>query len=290
MKRLLAAVAIIILLLGASGCQVENSVQIATTTLPVYEFTARLCDGTNLYVERIVTESVSCLHDYTLQVSQMRTIESANMLIISGADLEDFLGEALLSANTIIDASSSVNLLCGEEHDEDHHGHGHESDPHIWLSPKNAKIMAFNICQGLCTRYPDYSDIFKKNLALLIKELDDLQQYGSRQLADLPCRELITFHDGFAYFADAFHLTILKAVEEESGSESSAAELIELIQLVENENLPAIFTETNGSTSAAEIISAETGCKIYQLDMAMTGVSYFDAMYRNIDTVKEALG
>ena len=85
-------------------------------------------------------------------------------------------------------------------------------------------------------------------------------------------------------------MTILKAVEEESGSEASAQELIELITLVEEQSLPAVFTEANGSTSAAGVIARETGCRSYALDMAMSGNSYFDAMYHNIDTIKEALG
>ena len=100
---------------------------------------------------------------------------------------------------------------------------------------------------------------------------------------------MITFHDGFAYFADAFGLHILEAIEEESGSEASAAELISLINLVEDHNITAIFTERNGSASAASVIASETGVKIFTLDMAISGESYFEAMYHNIDTLKEAL-
>ena len=85
------------------------------------------------------------------------------------------------------------------------------------------------------------------------------------------------------------NLHILKAMEEESGSEASAAELIEIAKLVDAHALPAIFTERSGSNSAADIISRETGVKIFTLDMAMSGDSYFDAMYHNIDTLKEAL-
>ena len=78
-------------------------------------------------------------------------------------------------------------------------------------------------------------------------------------------------------------------MEEESGREASAAELIELIEEVEHHALPAIFTEANGSVSAAGIIARETHIESYQLDMVMSGDSYFDAMYHNIDTLKEAL-
>ena len=62
-----------------------------------------------------------------------------------------------------------------------------------------------------------------------------------------------------------------------------------MIEEVEHHNLPAIFTEKSGSVSAAGIISRETGAKVYALDMAMAGDSYFDAMYHNINTLKEAL-
>ena len=66
-------------------------------------------------------------------------------------------------------------------------------------------------------------------------------------------------------------------------------ELIEMIDIVKQHRLPAIFTEENGSASAAKIIAAETGSKVFSLDMAIAGDSYFDAMYHNIRTVKEAL-
>lgn len=291
----LLALAMLVCLLAGCGGQ-GASVQIAATTLPVYEFTTALCQGTDLTVGRLVTESVSCLHDYTLQVSQMRMIEGADTVVISGAGLEDFLEDALSSSQNVIDASEGVHMhKSGEEHaeaehEEAEHGHSHENDPHIWLSPENAKIMSENICADLCERYPAYAEIFQENLEALLLELDTLQAYGEQTLSELSSRELITFHDGFAYFAEAFDLTIVRAVEEESGSEASAAELKELIGLVERYTLPAIFTEQNGSTSAAGIISAETGAKVYALDMAMAGDSYFDAMYHNIDAIKEALG
>ena len=78
-------------------------------------------------------------------------------------------------------------------------------------------------------------------------------------------------------------------MEEESGSEASAAQLIELVGLVEQHRLPAIFIEVNGSVSAADVIAAETGVKVYSLDMAMAGDSYFAAMKHNIDTIREAM-
>lgn len=295
--RKLTFLSIYILVIGLFfGCQEnEDTPQIAATTLPVYEFTSTLCEGTGLSVARVVTEDVSCLHDYTLQVSQMRMIESAQVVVLSGAGLEDFLEFSSLHT---IDASKDIPLLEGAchhhtehaDHDEDHDAHHHEYDAHIWLSPVNAKRMAENICAGLSAQFPENADCFQENLKNLTAQLNALESYGNRSLSQLKGRELITFHDGFAYLADCFQLNILEAVEEESGSEASAAELISLIELVNEHQLSAIFTERSGSTSAASVIAAETGTTIYTLDMAMSGSSYFDAMYHNIDTLKEALG
>ncbi len=290
MKKLFILLLLLpLLLLGGCGAAQEPA-QIAATTLPVYEFTARLCADTDLTVTRLVTEQVSCLHDYSLNVRQVKAAEAAQVIVLSGAGLEEFL-EDLLDGADAIDASQDIALLEAQE-GHSHSGeeeHDEEDDPHIWLSPANAQIMARNICDGLCQRYPALEDQLQANLEGLLADLEALRAYGEENLRELSCRELITFHDGFSYFAQAFDLTILEAVEEESGQEASAQELTHLIEDVQELQLPAIFTEKSGSTAAAQIISRETGCAIYELDMAMAGDSYFEAMYHNIDTIKEAL-
>lgn len=294
MKRLTILLILLILLAlpAAMLCGCANQTpQVVATTLPIYEFTSMLCQGSNISVGQLVTEDVSCLHDYTLQVSQMRMMEAAELIVISGAGLEEFLEDVLPEGDHVIDSSEGCHLHAGAHHHDhsDEHDHHHETDPHIWLSPENAKIMVRNICSGLSATYPQYAQIFTDNMAALLEELDALQAYGEEALRDLSYRDLITFHDGFGYFAEAFDLHILEAIEEESGSEASAQELKSLIWLVNAYDLPAVFTEVNGSVSAADVISAETGVNIYQLSMVMSGSSYFDAMYHNIDTIKEAL-
>lgn len=291
MKKIVLLLVIAVLLFSFAGCSQDTSQPlVAASTMPVYFFTARLCQDTPISVTQLVTESVSCLHDYTLQVRQMRALETAEMIVISGGGLEHFLEDALTGAQAICDASQGISLICADHAHADDHDHSHENDPHIWLAPENAKLMAQNICYGLSQQFPEHSDSFAANLAPLLAELDALQTYGEDTLSQLHSRELITFHDGFSYFARAFDLTILEAVEEESGSEASASELIHLIELVDEHNLRAIFTEVNGSDAAASVIASETGAKAYRLSMVMSGNDYFAEMYRNIDTIKEALG
>ena len=294
MRRICLILLLVCLLL--SGCQTADTpAMVVATTLPVYDFTVALCQNTDITVERLINESVSCLHDYSLSVSQVKAVESAEIIVCSGAGLEDFLRD-LLENSVKVDASAGISLLCtSHSHDHDDHAHhAHEDtqefDAHIWLSPANASCMAKNIAAGLIDHYPQHEQQIQNNLTVLLQNLDVLQQYGQQTLSELRSRDLITFHDGFSYFADSFDLHILEAVEEESGSEASAKELIHLITLVQDHKLPAIFTETHGSVSAANVISRETGANIYALDMCMGDTGYFEAMYRNIDTIKEALG
>ena len=294
MRRICLILLLVCLLL--SGCQTADTpAMVVATTLPVYDFTVALCQSTDITVERLINESVSCLHDYSLSVSQVKAVESAEIIVCSGAGLEDFLSD-LLENSVKVDASAGISLLCtSHSHDHDDHAHhAHEDtqefDAHIWLSPANASCMAKNIAAGLIDHYPQHEQQIQNNLTVLLQNLDVLQQYGQQTLSELRSRDLITFHDGFSYFADSFDLHILEAVEEESGSEASAKELIHLITLVQDHKLPAIFTETHGSVSAANVISRETGANIYALDMCMGDTGYFEAMYRNIDTIKEALG
>lgn len=288
--RKMSLLLVAVLLAGLMGCSAPQSTpRIMATTKPVYDFTSYLCADTDLSVGLLISESVSCLHDYSLSVDQVRNAEAAEMMVISGAGLEDFMADLLENCDSVIDSSVGIALLkCTEEHDHEH-DHHHEADAHIWLAPENAKTMANNICDGLCDAYPQYAEIFRKNLAQLEFALDSLQAYGEKALSTLSCRKMVTFHDGFGYFAQAFDLNIAAAMEEESGSEASAKEIIHLIELMQEQNIPAAFTEVNGSVSAAKIICAEIGVTSYALDMGMGG-DYFTIMYQNIDTVKEALG
>lgn len=291
MKKISIMIIISILSLFLFGCTKTQPVQVVATTKPVYDFSAYLCQNTNIQVELLVTENLSCLHDYTLQVRQMRAIESAQVIVMNGAGLEEFLHDAIHEKQNIIDASQGIHLICDtHEHAHDENNHKHSQDPHIWLNVSNARLMAENICNGLILQFPECKEQILKNMHLLNVKFDELDAYGKNALSNLSTNELITFHDGFSYFAEYWDLHILHALEEESGSEASAAELIELIQLVKSNNLPAIFVEENGSTSASGIIATETGVNIYSLNMGMSQKDYFESMYQNIDNIKEALG
>ena len=284
-KRILALLLAALLTIGLPGCAKKAPLEehpkadILATTQPVYQLACALTDGTGLTVALLISEAVSCLHDYTLTVSQMEKIEQAALVLESGLGLEDFMEDAL-GGKVRIDISASLSTLEGED----------GTDPHWWLDPSRFREAAQLAAQALGAQYPEFADQFSENLAAFDEKLKDLQAYGDQALADLSCRALVTFHDGFSYFADSFGLNIAASMEVESGSEPSAKELEQIISIVEENRIPAVFYETNGESGAAEVVANETGSSVWTLDMAISNADYFAAMRENIDTVKEALG
>ena len=283
-KRLFAGLLALVMLCALlSGCAARGAERydVLASTAPVRAMTAALLEGTGLNCGLVVTESVSCLHDYTLTVAQMEKIGQADVVVLNGLGLEDFMEDALRTAKHTITASSGVDTLPGEDGE----------DPHIWLDPANCIRMCSNIAAGLSALYPDKQTTIEQNLLAVTAGYEAAQTYGEEALKSLSCRELVTFHDGFSYFARAFGLVIAAAMEIEEGSEPSAKEIESVVRLVEDEHIPAVFCEENGEQQTAETVAKQAGAGLYALTMGMDGgaAGCTDAIYHNIDTIREAL-
>lgn len=299
MKRLLPLFLSLLLLLpgcrSSAGQDDEAALHIVATTYPVYLFTNTIVGDTEgVEVTQLITEEISCLHDYTLTVNDMKAIENADVIIMSGAGLEDFMSDALAqSSAAVIDCSAGIDLLPSVGHE--HHDHEEDDDdghydPHFWLNREAALIMMNNILRGLSALDETHQTVYTAHFNQASALLPD----APLDISALSCPYLITFHDGFQYFALDNGLTLLKAIEEEEGSEASAAEIKEIVALIEEYEIPAIFTEKNGSDATAQAISRETGVAVYQLDMIMSGdgrdiSAYTDAMNANYAVIQEAL-
>ncbi len=294
MKRALSLLLALLLLASLSACggtaQKEDGLTVATTTYPLFLLASAVAEGAEgITVVPVVNQSVACLHDYTLTVTDMKVLEGADIVFINGAGLEDFLDDALENKPTV-DCSVGVSLLTGEEDGEE------ETDPHIWMDPERAAIMVQNIAEGLAQADPDNAALYLDNGEAQAEALSQFAEECRAALEDLNCRELITFHEGFAYLAESMDLEILAAIEEESGSEASAREIVHIVSLIGEYDLPAIFVEENGSTATASAIQRECGVEVFGLTMMMSGPeeysqenSYQTLMWKNIEVIKEAL-
>ena len=313
MKKIILAFLLLALLLPAVGCAAQEEkerVTVVATTYPIYLFARAVTDGTEgVVVERLDTGSASCLHDYTLSMADMKKLERADLIALNGAGLEDFLSDALATSDAeVVDCSAGAELLENLSHDhkegDEDNDHGHY-DPHYWMDPASVPTMLDNLVEGLVQIMPEWEPLLRTNtgLAADLVERELLDTYQGRDGGGLTHRELITFHDGFQYFARAFDLELLAAIEEEAGSEASAKEIVEISQLVREHDIPAIFTEVNGSDATANAIGRETGCQVWMLDMLMSGddvpqdwglekimEQYISRLKGDLETVREALG
>lgn len=285
---------------SCSSRQEETRLAVVCTTYPIYLFASALTEGVEgVTVERLNTGSTSCLHDYTLSMADMKKLERADVLALNGAGLEEFLEGPLDASNAqVIDCSEGVELLenLSHRHDADEadgHDHGHW-DPHYWMDPSNAILMTHNLEEGLSKVDQDHAPDYHTNALHLGQILNQCEQAAWEAAAEYAPKDvsgLITFHDGFQYFAKAFDMNLLASIEEEAGSEASAKEIVEITQLVKSYGIPVIFTEVNGSDATANAIARETGCTVAQLTMLMEGPddleAYCDGIVGNIRIIHE---
>ena len=285
MKRPILSMLLSVLLLlpgcaqAPSGSSQEEGLTVLATTYPVYLFARTVAQGVEgVTVERLNTGSVSCLHDYTLSVDDMKKIEGADVIAMNGAGLEDFMDDALAASSAaVIDCSQGVALFENADHIHEEgdggHDHGHW-DPHYWMDPGNAAVMVRNLQEGFALADPDHGDAYARN--------------GEEAAGQLP---------SFAGdCTQALGLPLLASIEEEEGSEASAMEINEITQLVKEHQLPVIFTEVNGSDATANAISRETGCQVAQLTMLMDGPeegdlsTYLEGVRSNVNTIVSFFG
>lgn len=309
-KKLLALTLPFLLLLSACGAQPNAAssdtpeLSIVATTYPIYLFASEVTKGAKgVVVSPLVNQKVSCLHDYTLTVNDMKTLEGADVLLLSGAALDNFVLEASHSNPDlqVIDCSKSLALLPAREESNasDPSNHEHDGvDPHFWLDPLRAAAVIESIGKDLSDQDPTNAALYQANATAAAEKLRSEYTRLYAKLAPLTCRKLITFHDGFSYFANAFDLDLLMSVEEEEGQEASAQVIAQALALIKANGLPAIFTEEFSSDATAQAIvrEASTPIKVYPLSLIMSGETenagidrYLAGLEQNIDTLLEAL-
>jgi len=295
MKKFLAALlAAMLLPLGAVA---ET---IVTSFYPIYIFALNLTeDIEGVEVRNLTAPDTGCLHDYQLQTGDMKKLAAADAFLINGAGMEGYLSGVMdaFPQLMVVDASTGIELLCAEEeHDHEHdHDHG-EYNAHVWLDAENAQTMVRNLAEGLMTACPDQAETIAANRDAYIARLEALDAELTAALADLPRKDIVTFHEAFPYFAKAYGLNVAAVVNREPSDSLSPAKLAELVKLVRDLGVPPLFVEPQYEDMAAQTLARETGAKLFTLDPAVTGPEenvpltyYEDVMRANVQVLKDAL-
>ena len=301
-KRNGFALLMMILTLLFSGCAAQTDGQkvIVTSFYPMYILTQNVAAGIDgVTVQNMAEQNVGCLHDYQLQTRDMVTLEGADALVINGGGMEQFMDKVLtLRADLpIIDASEGIDMFPSDE-DHDHDAHGHDDhdelyNAHVWLDPNRAIQQVRNIADGLAEADPDHAAAYRQNAERYVAELTALDEELKAQLAPFAGAEIITFHEAFAYFADAYHLHVAGVIANEPGEEPSTRDIADTCDLVTELGIKTLFVEPQYPQKAAETIARETGASIYTLDPCVSGdgtkESYETIMRENAKVLTEAL-
>lgn len=282
----------------------NNKLTIVTSFYPMYISTLNIVkDIPNVEVLNMTTSQTGCLHDYSLSTKDLKTLSNADILIINGAGMESFLDDVIdeYSDLKIIEASKGIDLIEDTEHDDhtkdhDHEDHDHDVNPHVWVSiSKNIEEVS-NIAEELSSLDPNHANEYQDNANEYIAKLENLKTEMHSTLDNIAHKDIITFHEAFPYFAEEFGLNIVGVIEIEPDSEPSAKEVENIISIINEKNIKALFTEPQYSSKIADTITKETGASIYTLDPIVTGDSnekayndYIIKMQENLNTLKEAL-
>lgn len=305
LKKLLAIILTVLLAVNFTSCirkTNSNKLKLVTSFYPIYIMALNITDGVDkVELVNMAEQNTGCLHDFQLRTEDMKNIESANALIINGAGMESFLDKILeeIPNKPIIDSSVGIDLLKseGHHHDEDGDHDDHDDDSvnsHIWVSISNYIEQVKNISEGIISLDPENKVKYQSNTEEYISKLYELRDEMHNGLNDIAKRDIITLHESFDYFAEEFNLNIEAVINHEPNTEPSSKEIKETIEVINKEgnNIP-LFVEPQYPSTSAEIISRETGAKVYMLDSCVTGDiskdAYIEAMKKNLSVLKEAL-
>lgn len=272
----------------AETAAASDDLTIITSFYPVYIATVNVVqDVPGVQVRNMTPPITGCLHEYQLRPDDLKNLSQAQIFVINGAGMEDFLDKVVqqLPDLKVVDSSMDIPLL-GESETE-------AGNPHLWVSVANAIRQVENIGSQLAALDPAHAAQYEANATAYVERLEALRSEMHAALEQVETRDIITFHEAFPYFAQEFNLNIAAVIEREPGSEPSAAELADTIEIVRQSQIKALFTEPQYSDKAADIIARETGARIFVLDPAVTGPNepdaYLKIMEANLNTLLTAL-
>ena len=298
MKKILVLLMLLLLALPLGGCGAETKeITVVATFYPVYVLAENVLDGVEgVTLASMTPPSTGCLHDYQLLTADMRTLSSASALILNGAGMEDSFLPTIVSRFpdlALVNCAQGVALLAEGDGDDDGHDHG-EYNAHIWLSPLNAIRMVENIRSAMAELLPGQADRINENAAQYTRRLQDLDAELTAAIAALPHKKIVTFHEAFPYFAQAYGLAVVAVVTSDPDTPLSSRMLSDVIAAVKEAGNPPLFYEPLYGDTAVRTVARSTGAPVYALDPLVTGdgalTAYEDVMRANLAVLQDALG
>ena len=320
-KRLFAVLLALTLAAGLCGCvdrqrAEDGRLQVVCSVFPYYDF-ARQIGGDDVGVTLLVAAGKET-HSFEPTPLDVITLSQADVFLYNGGESEAWVDDILSAAGENIAVTlplmPQVSALAEEwaegmegAHDEHDHDHDHEThdsddieyDEHVWTSPVLAKALCQAICDALCQADPAHREGYQARLTDYLAQLDGLDA-AFREVVEAGHRRLLVFGDRFPllYFCKEYGLDYRAAFHGcASDTEPSLATLKYLIDKVEDEEIPVVYTIELSSRKVADAIAETTGAKVLTFHSCQTvsrtefdgGATYLSLMEQNVEALREGL-
>ncbi len=208
-------------------------------------------------------------HVYTPTPADARNVAAAKLVIINGLGFEGWLARLVKSAGNKATVITATKGITPRKEKADAHGHKHshdhsDADPHAWQSVANAKIYVANIRDALVAADASGAEAYRKNADAYVAKLDALDREVREAVAKLPAerRRVISTHDAFGYFADAYGITFIAPQGVSTEAEATARDVARIITQIKAQKIPAVFLENVSDPRLMRRISQESGARL----------------------------
>jgi zinc transport system substrate-binding protein len=306
----LLALVLLLAALLAFGCKPAQPAAatrpvVIASFYPLYDF-ARQLAGTNADVVCLVPPGGDP-HGMEATPKMAKQIANAQAVFLLGLGMDTWLDKlaqnrpqvrrVVLSEGIATRPFGKAALAEFTAPDPEHHDHAHEDiDPHVWLDPVRAQQMVQRLAKELQQLNPAAADAIAINEQQLLAALRQLDADFATATADLPRRDIVTFHGAFGYLFDRYQLKTAGVVELFPGDQPSAAYLRALVDLMRKLDIKTIFAEPQLPDAPARIIAREIGGSIERLDPCETilpeapQATYVERQRQNLETLRRVLG
>ncbi|TFC94875.1 zinc ABC transporter substrate-binding protein [Cryobacterium breve] len=295
---------------------------VVATTTQVADLTRNVVGDTDgISVTQLIQPNQSA-HSYDPSVADLTALGDADVLVINGVGLEEWLDDAISASGfdgVTIDSDEGIEIqdvAAGDEHaDEEGHAddatetdvaeHSHEGgNPHIWTDVANAETMVGTIAAGLSEAKPDLAADLEANARTYTDKLEALDDWIETNIDAVPAdqRLFVSNHDAFGYFTESYDVTYVGSIipSFDDNAEPSAAAIDALVAAIRATGVKAVFSEASISPKAADTIASEAGVTVYSGDDALysdslgkagsDGATYIGSQLHNVTLLLESWG
>ncbi len=260
---------LVFLLLSLCSCEKKESIKkdsltVVTTIFPIYDF-AKAVAGNSAEIV-LLTEPGVDSHSFEPKSTDIIKASECDLFIYTGENMEIWakkLISSIKSENTVVCDASKGIFLEDTHNNEKNTEHLHNIDPHIWTSPKNAKIMVQNICTAFCDADAKNKEIYEKNTNEYLIKLDKLDKEFENAFSYLEDKTFVfTSRFPFLYLAKDYNINYISAFESCSlETEPDIKSMATLIDTIKNENIKTVFYTELSDTKITDAVTQQTGVK-----------------------------